>query len=274
MALVDMGDPQMSISAQARLLDVNRTSLYYQPRSPSEEDVRLKHRIDEIFTTWPFYGSRRIREVLRQEGFLVNRKAVRRHMKEMGIEAIYPGPNLSKRRHDHLIYPYLLRGVDIQKPNQVWGTDITYIRMSHGWMYLTAILDWYSRFVVACDLADTLEGGFVCEVVTKALSCSRPEILNSDQGSQFTSTDYTDLLKEAGVKISMDGRGSCHDNIFTERLWRTVKYEEVYLKDYESPRQARQSLREYFDFYNKKRLHQSLEYRTPAEVYLSKKTQG
>jgi putative transposase len=269
--LVERDDPQVSISAQARLLDLNRTSLYYKPRGPSEEEVRLKHRIDEIFTSWPFYGSRRIREVLRQEGFVVNRKAVRRHMREMGIEAIYPGPNLSKRRHDHQVYPYLLRGVDIQEPNQVWGTDITYIRMAHGWMYLTAILDWYSRFVVAWELADTLEGGFVCDAVAKALSCSRPEILNSDQGSQFTSDDYIGLLNEAGVKISMDGRRRCQDNIFTERLWRTVKYEEVYLKDYGSPRQARQSLREYFDFYNEKRVHQALEYRTPGELHRGKK---
>ena len=265
--MVDPGDPQVSISAQARLLGLNRTGLYYERRGPSEEEVRLKHRIDEIYTAWPFYGSRRIREVLKQEGFLVNRKAVRRHMREMGIEAIYPGPNLSKRRHDHKIYPYLLREVDIRQPNHVWGTDITYIRMTQGWVYLTAIIDWYSRFVVAWELSDTLEGGFVCETVARALSCSRPEILNSDQGSQYTSDDYTDLLNDAGVKISMDGRRRCQDNIFTERLWRSVKYEEVYLKNYASPRQARQNLREYFDFYNEKRLHQALKYKTPGEIH-------
>jgi putative transposase len=193
---VDPGDPDVSIAGQARLLGLSRTDLCYRRRRPSEEEVRLKHRIDEIYTARPIYGSRRIREMLRREGFLVNRKAVRRHMREMGIEAVYPGPNLSKRRHDHQIYPYLLTEVEIRRPNQVWGTDITYIRMAQGWMYLTAIMDWYSRYVVVWELADTLEGGVVCEAVARALSCSRPEILNSDQGRQFTSEDYTGLLSD------------------------------------------------------------------------------
>jgi putative transposase len=264
---VEWESESLPIATQAKLLSLNRTGLYYQPAPPSTEEIALKHRIDEIYTACPYYGSRKIAAQLKREGFLVNRKAVQRHMREMGIAAISPGPNLSKRRLEHQVYPYLLKGVVIQQPNQVWGIDITYIRLLKGWLYLTAVLDWYSRYVVSWELSDTLEVDFICAAVSQALSLARPEVMNSDQGSQFTSPQYIQLLKEAEVKISMDGRGRAQDNIFTERLWRTIKYEEVYLHEYRTPREARQQLGDYLNFYNYKRLHQALAYRTPVEMY-------
>lgn len=229
--------------------------------------MRLKHRIDELYTRYPFFGSRRIEAQLRREGESVNRKRVQRYMREMGIEGIAPGPNLSKRNQAHKVYPYLLKGLVINRCNQVWGIDITYIRLLAGWLYLVAILDWHSRFVVSWELSDTLEMAFVLSAVREAFRGSVPEIFNSDQGSHFTSPVYIDMLKEAGTEISMDGKGRALDNIFTERLWRTVKYEEVYLNEYGSPREAEQGLRRYFEFYNQRRLHQALNYQTPAEVY-------
>ena len=246
---------------------MSRSSLYYQPRLPSAQEIALKHRIDEIYTQYPFYGSRRIREQLHRDGWQINRKAVQRHMREMGLEAIYPGPHLSKRRQADQIYPYLLRGLAISRPNQVWGIDITYVRLSLGWMYLVAILDWYARYVVSWELDHTLEMPFVLAAVEQALASASPVIVNSDQGSHFTSPQYTKLLKAHAVQISMDGKGRAFDTIFTERLWRTVKYENIYLQDYQSPREARQGIREYLSFYNQQRPHQSLGYATPAEVY-------
>jgi putative transposase len=198
---------------------------------------------------------------------MVNRKAVARHMHEMGLTAIYPGPNLSRRAAQQAVYPYLLRGLAIARPNQVWSLDITYIRLQRSWLYLVAVLDWYSRFVVAWELDQSLADPFVLRAVQAALAQATPEICNSDQGSHFTSQQYTGLLEEAGVRISMDGRGRALDNIVTERLWRSVKYEEVYLHEYTSPREARTGLSRYFAFYNNQRLHQALGYRTPAEVY-------
>ncbi len=244
--------------------------MYYRPVPPSAEEIALKHRIDAIFTESPFYGSRRITDQLRDENFLVNRKAVQRHMREMGLEAIAPSPNLSKRDHHERIYPYLLRGVKPTEPNHVWGIDITYIRMQGGWMYLVAILDWGSRYVVSWQLDQTLEMPFVLETVSRAFERARPQILNSDQGSHFTSSQYTDLVQANGVQISMDGRGRAFDNIFTERLWRTVKYENVYLMEYQSPREAKQGIEAYFEFYNTQRRHQSLEKRTPEAVYYAR----
>jgi putative transposase len=191
-----------------------------------------------------------------------------RHMHEMGIAAVYPGPNLSKRAHEAAMYPYLLNSITASYPNHVWGLDITYIRLRQGWLYLVAILDWYSRYVLAWELDQTMQVGFVLEAMQRALRQAKPMICNSDQGSQFTSTPYINLLKEHEVQISMDGRGRALDNIFTERLWRTIKYEEVYLKDYSNPREARQSLTEYLQFYNERRIHQALDYQTPAELYL------
>ncbi len=247
---------------------MNRSGLYYQPVPPSSEEVALKHRIDQIYTAHPFYGSRKIAVALRPD-FIVNRKAVQRHMREMGLAGIVPGPNLSKRRQEHQVYPYLLRNLRITRPNQVWGIDITYVRLHAGWMYLVAVLDWFSRYVVSWELDDTLELPFVLTAVERALTQAVPEIWNSDQGSHFTSPQYLERLRAAQVQISMDGRGRALDNIFTERLWRSVKYEEVYLHDYATPREARQGLTQYFQFYDHERPHQALDYRTPADVYFS-----
>lgn len=256
--------------AQCELLSVNRSGLYYLPHTVDSATLQLQRRIDEIYTASPFYGVRKITAQLRSEGRLVNHKAVARHMQRMGLRAIYPGPNLSKRAQQHAVYPYLLRGLKIEHPNQVWGVDVTYIRLRSGWMYLFAVLDWYSRFVVSWRLDLTLEIGFVLEAMRAALTVATPTICNSDQGSHFTSPLYIALFDDTPVQISMDGKGRAIDNIFTERLWRSVKYEEVYLKDYASPREARTGINDYLDFYNHHRLHQSLDYRTPASVYLMK----
>lgn len=266
-ALVEWEQSELPLTTQAELLSVSRSSLYYQPVQPSAEEVAIKHRIDEIYTEFPFYGSRRIAVALRREGCEINRKTVQRHMREMGIRGIAPGPNLSKRNQAHAIYPYLLRNVTAAYPNHIWGIDITYIRLRQGWMYLVAILDWYSRYVVAWQLDNTLAIDFVLVAVEQALTHQRPQIWNSDQGSHFTSPQYIQRLLDANVQISMDGKGRALDNIFTERLWRTVKYEEVYLHDYLSPKQARHGLDSYFLFYNQRRPHQSLGYLTPSEVY-------
>jgi len=259
------------LTTQAELLSLNRSSLYYQPVPPSAEELWIKRRIDEIYTACPFYGSRKIRVELNKE-MTINRKAVQRHMREMGLSAICPGPNLSKRRADHAIFPYLLRNLTAAHPKHVWGIDITYIRLQGGWLYLVAVLDWYSRYVVSWELDQTLEMPFVLDTVDRALAQATPTIWNSDQGSHFTSPQYIDRLKLAHVQISMDGKGRALDNIFTERLWRTVKYEEVYLHEYASPKDARQQLARYFEFYNLRRSHQSLGYLTPAQVYFGKES--
>jgi putative transposase len=271
--LLDWTNRELPISTQAELLGLNRTGLYYRPVPPSPEEVALKHRIDEIYTVYPFYGSRRITAQLRREGRQVSRKAVQRHMREMGLSAVYPGPNLSRREGKHGIHPYLLRGISTTRPNQVWGIDITYIRLLRGWMYLVAIMDWYSRYVVAWEMDQCLEVAFVIAALGRAFTQSRPEILNSDQGSQFTSEAYIELLHTAQVQISIDGRGRAIDNIFTERLWRSLKYEEVYLSEYMSPRDARHGIGRYLDFYNHDRVHQALGYRTPVEVYCLSQTE-
>ena len=269
--MVEREGGELPVVAQAELLAISRSGLYYRPVPPSPEEVAIKHRIDELYTEYPFYGSRRMAAQLRREGVVVNRKAVQRHMREMGIEAIYPGPNTSKRRLEHRVYPYLLRGLAISCPDHVWGIDITYVRMRAAWMYLVAILDRYSRYVVAWELDQTLGQGFVLEAMGRALSEARPSICNSDQGSHFTSPRFVGLLEDAQVRISMDGRGRAPDNVFTERLWRSVKYEEVYIRSYGNPRGARQSLSRYFEYYNHERPHQALGYRTPAEVYHDKR---
>jgi putative transposase len=257
----------VSVLVQAQLLSISRSSLYYRPVPASGEEVALRHRIDEIYTRWPFYGSRRVTATLVREGHTINRKRVQGCMREMGIAGICPGPNLSKHNPEHKVYPYLLRGLCIEAPDQVWGIDITYIRLRAGWMYLVAVLDWFSRYVVSWEMDQSLEIAFVLSAVDQALSRAVPEICNSDQGSHFTSPTYLDRLQDRGVRISMDGKGRAIDNIFTERLWRTVKYEEVYLSSYDSPRTARRQVGEYLRFYNDERPHQSLSYRTPAEVY-------
>lgn len=268
--LVERENKGLPLATQADLLCLSRSSLYYKPCGPSEKEIRIKHRIDEIYTQYPFYGSRRIRQQLRREGEPVGKNTIAKYMREMGISAIYPGPNLSKRQKAAYIYPYLLRHVIPSYPNHVWGIDITYIRLQKGWMYLVAILDWYSRYVVSWQLSDTLEIPFVVTAVDQALAQATPTIFNSDQGSHFTSPQYIDRLKAAGTQISMDGKGRAIDNILTERLWRSVKYEEVYLNDYANPREARYGLAAYHHFYNFERLHQSLDYATPAEIYFGR----
>jgi len=227
--------------------------------------------IDEEYTRHPFYGTRRLTAWLRREGHKVNIKRVRRLMREMGIEAIYQKPNLSKAFPGHKKYPYLLKNTTIDHPDQVWSTDITYIRMKHGFIYLTAIMDWFSRYVLSFEISTTLDTGFCLDALEKALNISKPEIFNTDQGSQFTSEAFTGCLKSNNITISMDGRGRAFDNIFVERLWRSVKYEEVYLNDYEMVKDAVAGLFRYFEFYNNERVHQALEYQTPNEVYVKKK---
>lgn len=267
MALLEPDNKELSIVEQSDLLSLNRTSIYYKPLPPSEEEIAIKRRIDEIYTQYPFYGYRHITAQLRREGVMVNHKRIQKYMQEMGIQGICPGPNLSKRNKENTVYPYLLGGLTIDHPNQVWGIDITYIRLKHGWLYLVAIMDWFSRYVVGWELSQTLELPFVLEAVERALQMGKPEIFNSDQGSHFTSPKYIELLLKNHVKISMDSKGRALDNIFVERLWRSLKYEEVYINEYETPRDARQSISKYLKYYNEERLYQSLGYSTPAEVY-------
>ena len=267
--MIDREGGEISVVAQAQLLEINRSSLYYTPLDRDPAYVVIKNAIDEIYTRRPFYGSRRIAVELGTRGLDVNRKAVQRHMREMGLVAVFPGPNLSRRALQHRIYPYLLRGVVAEKANHIWGIDITYVRMASSWLYLVAIVDWFSRFVVGWELDDTLDMAFVLRAVDHAFAIATPTIFNSDQGSHFTSDSYIQRLRDRDVAISMDGKGRALDNIFTERFWRTIKYEEIYLNEYLSPREARQRIRAYFEFYNHERPHQSLAYRTPANLYAS-----
>jgi putative transposase len=265
--MIERAGADLTLSEQADLLTISRSSLYYLPRPPGDREIAIKHRIDRLFTDDPCLGARRLAYLLGKEGSAIDRKTVRAYMIEMGLEAIYPKPNLSKPAAEHKIYPYLLRGVPARYANHIWGVDITYVRLLGGWMYLVAILDWYSRYIVSWELDQTLEIEFVLECVDRALAQATPTINNSDQGSHFTSPQFVNRLLAKEVAVSMDGRGRAMDNIFTERLWRTVKYEEVYLHDYETPRQARQGLTRYLTYYNEGRPHQSLGYRTPADVY-------
>ena len=255
------------MSLQAELLGIGRSSLYYIPVAPNPEDFLIMNRMDEIYTDFPYYGYRKMTAQLRRDGYSVNHKRVSRLMNEMGIQAIFSQPHLSKNLLPHPTFPYLLKNLDIIRPNQVWGTDITYIKLSQGFLYLTAFMDWFSRYVVAWRLSTTLSADFVVTAANQALSIATPEIINSDQGVQFTSQDYINIWNQDETKISMDHRGRCFDNIFTERLWRTVKYNEVYLKNYDSVIDARDGLSQFFDKYNNRQLHQSLNYQTPAEVY-------
>ena len=266
---MDSTSRDIPVSEQAALLGINRTSLYYKSKGCNPKDLAIKAAIDRIYTAHPEFGYRKIGQWLRnREGMLINHKCVRRHMREMGIRAVYPRPNTSKPNPENKVYPYLLSGLVITRPNQVWSIDITYIPIRQSWLYLVAILDWYSRYVVEWMIDDTLEIPFVLETCKKALSKTSPSIMNSDQGSHFTSPRYTELFIKAGSQISMDHRGRAFDNIFIERLWRSVKYENVYLKQYDTPREARAGIREYMRFYNEERPHQHLNYRTPLEIYL------
>jgi len=257
----------LSVSQQCELLGLCRSSYYYEPATETVENLALMEWIDHEYTAHPFLGSRRMTTCLRNAGHEVNRKRVQRLMRRMGLEAVYPKPRLSARGAGHKVYPYLLRGVTIERVNQVWSTDITYIPMPNGFMYLTAVMDWHSRYVLSWQLSNTLDVEFCLEALEEALSQGCPEVFNTDQGVQFTSELYTGRLEAAGAKVSMDGKGRCLDNVFVERLWRTVKYEEIYLWRHETVPALQSGLRTYFGYYNGARRHQSLGNRTPAEVY-------
>jgi putative transposase len=268
LALVDHADPVLSIVAQCGLLKVARSTLYYRPVPVSADDLAVMRRMDELYLASPFYGSRRMAAVLRRESWLVNRKRVQRLMRVMGLEAIYQKPNTSQGHPAHEVYPYLLRGLTIDRPNQVWCADITYIPMAKGFVYLVAVMDWFSRRVLAWRLSITMEATFCVEALQDALNrYGQPDIFNTDQGAQFTSADFLAELKPRGVRISMDGRGRFLDNIFIERLWRSLKYEEVFIKAYDSVSEARLGIGGWFVFYNDERPHQALDYRTPRAVF-------
>jgi putative transposase len=257
----------LSVRRQCVLLGLNRSTLYYEPAPETPENLALMRLIDEEYTRHPFKGSRRMAVWLRQQkGQAVNRKRVQRLMRQMGLEAIYPKPNLSAGS-GHKVYPYLLRGVKIERPNQVWSTDITYVGLASGFMYLAAVIDWYSRYVISWRLSNTLDGEFCLDMLEEALGRGRPEVFNTDQGTQFTAAAWTGRLEAAGVAVSMDGKGRCLDNVFVERLWRTVKYEDIYPRGYREVPELRRGLGVYFPFYNVQRHHQWLDYRTPAAVY-------
>jgi putative transposase len=265
--LVEPDNEKISVLRQCQLLGLNRTGIYYRQRPESARDGELMGLIDEQYTSTPFYGYRRMTVYLRQLGFRVNHKRVRRLMRKLGLEAIYPKPNLSKPGKDHLTYPYLLRGAAVEYSDQVWATDITYIRLGSGFVYLLVIMDWHSRFVIEMEVSNSLCSSPFVEALKRALLKGRPEIFNSDQGSQFTAVEWLKVLQTHNVQISMDGRGRCFDNIFVERLWRSVKQEEVYLKEYADVWEAEENLRQYFEFYNYRRPHQSLKYQTPFDAY-------
>jgi putative transposase len=268
--LVELAHPEISLGRQCELLGLARSSLYYRERGEDERNLRLLRLLDEQYTRTPFYGVRRMTAWLCAQGERVNEKRVRRLLRVLGLAAIYPKPRLSEAAPGHRIYPYLLRNVAITRVNQVWSTDITYIRLGQGFIYLVAVIDWFSRYVLSWEVSVTMESSFCVAALDWALRGARPEIFNTDQGAQFTSQEFTGRLLAQDIVISMDGRGRALDNIFIERLWRSVKYEEVYLHDYQGVPEAVRGLRYYFNFYNHQRLHQSLGYRTPAVVYHGK----
>jgi putative transposase len=257
----------LSVSAQCELLGLSRSSYYYEAATETPENLLLMEKIDQEYTAHPFLGSRRMMIWLCNQGHQINRKRVQRLMRLMGLEAVYPKPRLSDGGVGHKVYPYLLRNVTIERVNQVWSTDITYIPMPKGFMYLTAVIDWYSRYVLSWRLSNTLDVGFCIEALDEALRQGCPEVFNTDQGVQFTAESFTSRVQAAGAQVSMDGKGRCLDNVFVERLWRTVKYEEIYLWRHETVPAVQAGLASYFPYYNDERCHQSLAYRTPAEVY-------
>jgi putative transposase len=274
-ALIDRADSRLSIARQCQLLKVARSTLYYRPGPVSHDDLAVMRRLDEQYLVTPFYGARRMAAVLRREGLVVNRKRIRRLMRVMGIEAIYQKPNTSRRHPKHKVYPYLLRGMAIERPNQVWCADITYIPMAKGFVYLVAVMDWFSRRVLAWQLSIGMDTDFCVEALQEAIErFGQPEVFNTDQGVQFTSAAFLDELAGRGVGVSMDSKGQFLDNIFIERLWRSLKYEEVFLKAYGSVAEARRGIGAWLAFYNDERPHQSLDYRTPSEVFAQAKTCG
>lgn len=257
----------LSVRRQCHLIGLNRSTLYYTLATESEFNLKLMRLIDEEYTRRPFFGRPRLTDYLRRLGYEINPKRVRRLMQKMGLEAIYPKPKTTRSDREHKKYPYLLRGLSISRTNQVWSADITYLPMPRGFMYLMAIIDWYSRYVIGWELSNTLDGEFCLVGLERALSENRPEIFNTDQGVQFTAEAFTSTLEDAGIRISMDGKGRALDNIFVERLWRSVKYEDIYIKEYADVAELEVGLKSYFDFYNEERPHQSLSYRTPSEVH-------
>ena len=267
LAIVDMDHPDLSVVRQCALLGISRSSVYHHPREVAEYELQLLAMIDRQYLVTPFYGSRRMTAQLRAQGHPVNRKRVQRLMRLMGIAAIYQRPNTSRPSARHKVYPYLLRGLEVNRVNQVWAADITYIPMVRGFVYLVAIMDWHSRYVLAWRLSNTLDAAFCVAALEDALLRGTPEIFNTDQGSQFTSDAFTGVLLGQGIQISMDGKGRCMDNIFVERLWRSVKYEEVYLKAYASVAEAKAGIGAYLQFYNEERFHQALGYQTPGQVF-------
>lgn len=270
--MVDRKDP-VPVTRQCALLELPRSTFYHIPKPVTDEELELMALIDRCHLKYPFYGTRRIRDWLDDQGHTVNRKRIQRLMRTMGIAALYPKRNLSLANQAHKVYPYLLRNLLIDRPNQVWATDITFIPMARGFVYLVAVMDWHSRRVLSWRVSNTLDTSFCTEALEEAIErYGAPEIFNTDQGCQFTSDDFTGVLKEHGIKISMDGKGRWVDNVFVERLWRSVKYEEVYLKAYDDIRSARVSLGNYFEFYNSERRHQSLDRQTPDQVYYESAT--
>ena len=267
--MIEQDCQEISVRRQCELIGLNRSSLYYQPAGETEYNLHLMRLIDDLYLKAPFYGWPRMTASLRRQGYLVNHKRVQRLMRLMGLQAIYPKPKTTIPAKDHKVYPYLLRGIEIVRPNQVWSTDLTYVPMQHGFMYLVAVIDWFSRYVLAWQLSNTLDGEFCLVALRQALQQGTPEIFNTDQGVQFTALAFTNTLDAVGIRISMDGRGRALDNIFVERLWRTVKYEHIYPMDYALVPELAAGLRTYFQFYNNDRLHQSLNYRAPAEVYFA-----
>lgn len=261
-------NPKLSIREQCEILDISRSFYYYNRRGMSNSDKSILDEMDKIYTKWPYYGTRRISKKLERLGFKAGRRRVRRLMRVLGVEAIYPKKRLSIGNKEHKVYPYLIKGVKIDRVGKVWGTDITYIKLSHGFVYMVAVIDLYSRYVLSWRISTTLDSDFCVEALKEAIErYGVPEYFNTDQGAQFTSFAFTGVLKSHGIKISMDGKGRVFDNIFVERFWRTLKYEEVYLKSYESIKDCKESIKEYLNSYNNERIHQSLGYKTPVEVH-------
>jgi len=267
--LIEPDHPALSIRRQCELLGLNRAGYYYQPATETPLNLQLMRVLDEQYLKTPFYGYLRMTAHLRRVGFPVNPKRIRRLLRTMDLIAIYPKPRTTLRNRTHRVYPYLLRGLAITHPNQVWSTDITYLPMRHGFMYLVAVIDWFSRYVLVWQLSNTLDGAFCLAAFHQALHLGTPEIFNTDQGVQFTAQAFTSAVEAAGIRMSMDGRGRALDNIFVERLWRSVKYEDIYIKDYATVPALEAGLRDYFTLYNTERPHQSLNYRTPSEVHFS-----
>ena len=270
---IEANNPELPVYRQCELLGLSKAAYYYKPRDKSGLNEELMRVIDEQYTRTPFYGVPKMTQWLKRQGYCVNRKRIRRLMKLLGLEAVYPKRNLSKPSKEHKKYPYLLRGISILRPDQVWSADITYIRLSRGFVYLVAVMDWHSRYILSWEVSTTLDKDFCIRALENALLMSKPEVFNTDQGSQFTSDDFTGVLESLGIKVSMDGRGRALDNIFVECLWRSVKYEEVYLHSYNTVKEAKTRLARYFHFYNTERIHQSLDYKTPTEVYFEKRTE-